>query len=49
MTTNFAFDDTSTLVLFSTAPIQVSSATVYPLKSIWTTPEKVRAAPRIYK
>ena len=29
--------------------VKVLQATAYPIKSIWTTPEKVRAAPRVYR
>ena len=37
------------IALTSTAPsLTIASATVYALKSIWTSPEAVRRAPRIY-
>ena len=40
-------DDATGLVLTSDAPVG-ASATAYPIKSIWTTPDAVRKQKRVY-
>jgi hypothetical protein len=48
MTVVGGLDDTSGVELTSTAAV-IASVDVYPIESIWVTPDSVRAQPRIYK
>lgn len=48
MTIAAGADDSADVSLTSDADVTVASATLYPLKSIWTTPDAVRKAPRVY-
>lgn len=47
MTAVVALDDEADVALQTTGPVK-ASATAYPIRSIWTTPENVRNAPRVY-
>ena len=50
-TVPLAMDNTTSLALRVDGNVAVqvmANVTVYPMRSIWTTPEAVRAAPRVY-
>ena len=49
MTVVANIDDTAAITLTSTSDVIAKSAAAYPMKSVWTTPEAVRAAARVYK
>ena len=49
MTITSALDDTTAVSLTSSADGVTASANAYPMKGIWTTPDAVRNAPRVYK
>merc|ERR1711972_1061848 len=48
MTAVNSFKSATGFSLSSSAAVTVESATVYPMKGIWTTPDQVRNAPRVY-
>ena len=48
MTVTAAIPDGSDVGFTSSADLTMKAATVYPMKSIWVTPEAVRAQPRVY-
>ncbi|KAL1518961.1 hypothetical protein AB1Y20_003231 [Prymnesium parvum] len=48
ITSPAALDDDAHILLSSSARVSVDSS-LYSVKSIWTTPDAVRAAPRVYK
>ena len=41
-------DDDSKIALVSNADVTAATAVVYPMRSIWVTPDAVRKAPRVY-
>ena len=41
-------DDAADVALTSTLDVTVSSLDVYPMKGIWSTPDQIKAAPRVY-
>lgn len=41
-------DDDSKISLVSNADVTAATAVVYPMRSIWVTPDAVRKAPRVY-
>jgi len=49
MTVPQPFKDSTDIVLTSTVHAQASAVDVYPIRSIWTSPEVVRKAPRSYE
>ena len=48
-TVNAATDADADVSFASDADATVASAVVYPMRGIWTTPDAVRNAPRVYK
>jgi len=48
MTATQALDDSAVIALTSTTKVN-AGAVAYPMKSIWVTPEEVKAAARVYK
>jgi len=48
MTVVSTLDDESDIEMISTAPVTAQDVDVYPIKSIWVTPDAVRGQPRIY-
>ena len=43
-----SFDNSSSVALTSTAPVDAAQADVYAMNGIWTSPDAVRKAPRVY-
>ena len=44
-----ALTDATQIAITASADAKLRSAVVYPIKSIWVSPEEVRNAPRVYK
>ena len=48
MTVTAGLPDAGDYTLTSTADVTLASATAYPIKDIWVTPDDVRKAPAVY-
>jgi hypothetical protein len=48
MTVSAKLDANSQIAVESTAPVTVSDSRVYPMRSIWVSPQEVRSAPRVF-
>ena len=48
MTVDATFGADSTVSLVATAPLVASEVHVYPMRQIWTTPEAIKAQPRVF-
>lgn len=48
MTVVAPLDDDSNVQLTAQSDVTAASVDVYPIKSIWVTPDAVRAQPRVY-